>query len=81
MATDAVKFTRELLGDFARRLVTDTIRVGVHPQGLSGENLGDVTGDPAFQPGAVIPLMAIVTVASQVESLYLLIKPDYSLCN
>lgn len=65
-----VMFSHGLLGQYAERLVFGFLKASANPDGVSNQTLGDALKDPAFKRGAVMPLMAIVTVGSEVILFY-----------
>lgn len=63
---DDVMFSHESLWHYCDRLVHGLVKAVVHPDNRSDQSLGQALNDPALMRGAVMPLMAIVTVGSEV---------------
>lgn len=67
---DDVMFSHESLWHFTERALFTPVKASVHPDNVSGQILGVALNNPAFMRGAVMPIMAIVTVGSVVIIFY-----------
>lgn len=65
-----VMFSHEALWHYTDRLVFEPTKASVNPDSLPGQTLGVILENPVFMRGAVMPIMAIVTVASVVIIFY-----------